>query len=76
MTAVLSVKAETVMQRLEREKAEWIQEAKDYLLHLQVVEEGDDLGWVEELHASSIGLEGILYTPKEAVDEELSYWGD
>jgi hypothetical protein len=84
MTAMISVKATTRQERLEAARTEWIQEATTYLFKLGVYAP-DELEGANELaeilwdssdnedyfddHANFMGA-------VDAVDEELTYWGD
>ncbi|MND53815.1 hypothetical protein D3C80_448630 [compost metagenome] len=65
-------------QALERDQ--WMREAADYLVSLGVFEDiKDNRLWqlVDSLHHHSKDEGGeMMYTAKEAVDEELTYWGD
>lgn len=59
------------------DKELWIGEAVAYmeLLELQLGEQ-DAQQLAESLFEGAISLGGISMTPQEAVDEELTYWGD
>jgi hypothetical protein len=79
MTAVKAVAFETRSDRQARIRKEWIADAVGYLIGLgvyaqeeveQAYELADNLHW----HAKDEGGE-MMYTAKEAVDEELTYWG-
>ena len=80
MTAVKEVAFETRSDRQARIRKEWIADAVGYLIGLgvyaqeeveQAYELADNLHW----HAKDEGGE-MMYDAKEAVDEELTYWGD
>lgn len=59
------------------DKELWIGEAVAYmeLLELQLGEQ-DAHQLAESLFEGAISLGGVGMTPQEAVDEELTYWGD
>jgi hypothetical protein len=80
MTAVKEVSFVTRTERHAAERKEWIADAVGYLIGLGIYaqEEVDGcfaLAESLEFHARDEGGE-LMYTAKEAVDEELSYWGD
>lgn len=81
MTAVKSVSAETRLERMAREREAWLQEAINYMIELELFEPSTGtppwaIQLAETLYEDSIGLAGIECTPKEALDEEMTYWGD
>lgn len=79
MTAVISVKAKTRKERQDEERREWIADAVQYMIMIGLysqdeVYEAVDLA--ENLHYSNEEGGEIYQTAKEAIDEELTYWGD
>lgn len=75
-------------ERQAQERKDWIAEAIGYLFMIGAVDEGDifysgtlysstayDLAESLWYHARDEGGE-LMYSPKEAVDEEMTYWGD
>jgi hypothetical protein len=85
MTAVRAFVVETKADKLERLTTEWLQEAVGYMFTLKMYDGVDpqEISQAYELaetlweNSDNAGLsfEDWL-TPEEAVDEELSYWGD
>lgn len=80
MTAVKQVAFESRSDRQAREAKAWVEEAVTYMLAIglyaqEEISEAVDLA--ENLHwwARDEGGE-MMYSAKEAVDEELTYWGD
>lgn len=74
------VKVETRSERQQREREQWIEEATHYLIKLKVYDlleysDARDLAASLEFHARDEGGEH-MYTAKEAVDEEMTYWGE
>jgi len=74
------VKVETRSERQKREREQWIRNATDYLIELKVYDlleyfDARDLAESLEYHARDEGGEH-MYTAKEAVDEEMTYWGE
>jgi hypothetical protein len=70
-------------ERQAQERKDWIAEAVGYLFSIEAVDEGEILysGTAYDLAESLwyyVRDEGgeMMYTPKEAVDEEMTYWGD
>uniref|UniRef100_A0AAU6VY91 Uncharacterized protein n=2 Tax=unclassified bacterial viruses TaxID=12333 RepID=A0AAU6VY91_9VIRU len=79
MTAVINVSAETRSERIAREQKEWIADAVAYMIMigLYAQEEVYEALYLAEILAEEGCRDGeIVFTAKEAVDEELSYWGD
>lgn len=80
MTAVLKVQATTRSERLAAERREWLADAVAYMISIglyaqEEVDQAYDLA--ENLHYHLLdGLGEMEYSAKEAVDEELTYWGD
>ncbi|QNN99975.1 hypothetical protein phiPsa267_009 [Pseudomonas phage phiPsa267] len=80
MTAVKAVAFETRSERQLRIRKEWIADAMTYLFAIGIFAQeeisdcydlADNLHW----HSKDEGGE-MMYSAKEAVDEELTYWGD
>lgn len=80
MTAVKAVAFETRSDRQARIRKAWIADAVAYMIsiglyaqeeHEQAYELADNLHW----HYKDEGGE-IYDTPQDAVDEELTYWGE
>ncbi|QXV71664.1 hypothetical protein psageK4_010c [Pseudomonas phage psageK4] len=77
-------KFETVVEyrrdRQARERTLWIEEAVSYMIAIglyaqEEIEQAVDLA--ENLHHHLVDEDGeMTYSAKEAVDEELTYWGD
>lgn len=84
MTAMISAKAETRKERYDRIEAEWINEAMAYLLALGIyapdeLEGANELAeslWDNSDNRCLIDEPDHFLSAKEAVDEELTYWGD
>lgn len=80
MTAMISSSARTKTEKLEEAKAKWIEEAVSYMLFIGIyaqdeVEGATDLA--ENLYYHSLDERGeVMYSAHEAVDEELTYWGE
>lgn len=80
MTAVKTVAFESRSDRQNRERVVWVAEAVAYLIALGVyapdeLEGANDLADNLWWYARDEGGE-MMYSAKEAVDEELTYWGD
>jgi hypothetical protein len=74
------VKVETRSERQKREREQWIEQATHYLIELKVYDlleysDARDLAESLEYHARDEGGEH-MYTAKEAVDEEMTYWAE
>lgn len=80
MTAVKHVQAITRTERQVAERKEWVAEAMTYMFSLGIFaqEEISDCHYLaHSLHFSARDEGGeMMYSAKEAVDEELTYWGD
>lgn len=84
MTAMVAVKATTRKERLEAARTQWIQEAIDYLFKLGVFTAGeleDANSLAESLWDNSDNEDYFedhvhFLGAADAVDEELTYWGD
>ncbi|UAV89609.1 hypothetical protein [Pseudomonas phage COT4] len=80
MTAVKYVQAVTRSERQAAEAREWIADAVGYMIMIGLYEQKeiyDAVDLAENLHYHSRDEGGeIMYSAKEAVDEELTYWGD
>jgi hypothetical protein len=80
MTAVKEVSFVTRSERQAAERREWIADAVGYMIGLGIYaqeEVYDCFALAESLeyHARDEGGE-LMFSAKEAVDEELTYWGD
>lgn len=84
MTAMVSVKATTRQERLEAARAEWIQTAMAYLLKLGIyapdeLEGANELAeilWDGSDNEDYFDDHALFQSAEDAVDEELTYWGD
>ncbi|ATN92889.1 hypothetical protein QGX11_gp126 [Pseudomonas phage PPSC2] len=86
MTAVRAFTVETKADKLERLSKEWVQTAAGYMFAIglysgvdpQEISQAYELA--ESLFEGSKNIEEAnldnWITPKESVDEELTYWGD
>ena len=79
MTAVQDVKFETRTQRRARERKVWIEQAVAYMIEIDIyaqeeVEQATNLAENLHFHCKDEGGE-MMCSPKDAVDEELRYWG-
>lgn len=67
-------------ERQAQERKEWIVDAVWYLLDIGIYTQDeiyDAWSLAESLHWHGKDEGGeMMFTPKESVDEELSYWGD
>jgi hypothetical protein len=80
MTAVKYIQAVTRSERHATEAREWIADAVQYMIMIglfaqEEIYEATDLAENLHFHARDEGGE-MMYDAKEAVDEELTYWGD
>lgn len=68
----------TRAERQAQERKEWIARAISYMSYLEVVTEDETAySLAESLWYNSRDEGGeMMYTPIEAVDEEISYWGE
>lgn len=74
------VKVETRSERQKREREQWITDCMNYLIQLKVfsiteLKDAEMLAISLEFHSRDEGGEH-MYTAKEAVDEEMTYWGE
>jgi hypothetical protein len=85
MTAVVSVKATTREERLIAARNAWIQEAMNYMFKLGIydaIEEAEGANELAEILWDGSDNEEffddhtLFMSPSDAVDEELTYWGD
>ncbi len=80
MTAVVEVKAVTRAERQAAERREWIADAVGYMISIGLYAQDeiyDALDLAENLHYHSVDEGGeLMYSAVDAVDEELTYWGD
>lgn len=86
MTAVRAYSIETKADKAARLEKEWLKEAAGYMFKLNIFdgtdvkEIADAYQLAETLWENSDNMDapdwGNWMTPKEAVDEELTYWGD
>lgn len=80
MTAVKEVSFVTRSDRQAAERKEWIADAVGYMISIgfYAQEEVDEaVCLAETLHYHNLDEGGeMTYSAKEAVDEELTYWGD
>lgn len=71
---------ESRSERQAREKVEWITQAVEYMLEIRLYSP-EERNYASHLadslwyHSRDEGGE-MIYNPQEAVDEELTYWGD
>lgn len=86
MTAVRAFSVETKAEKLERLERLWLQEAAGYMFSksifdgtdVQEISQAYELAetlWENSDNADYADTESWI-TPQEAVDEELTYWGD
>lgn len=78
--ATKTIVVETRRERQERERTLWIEEAVSYMIATglyaqEEIEQAVDLAENLHYHGKDEGGE-MHYSAKEAVDEELTYWGD
>lgn len=80
MTAVKYIQAVTRSERQASEARAWIADAVGYMISLGLFaqeEVGDAIDLAESLHYHYRDEGGeMTLSAKEAVDEELTYWGD
>lgn len=80
MTAVKYIQAVTRSERQAAEAREWIADAVGYMIMIGLYaqeEISDATDLAENLHYHSRDEGGeIMYSAKEAIDEELTYWGE
>jgi hypothetical protein len=80
MTAMTGAQFETRSDRQAREHRDWVATGVAYLIGLSIyaVEEQDEAKDLMECLWWDSRDEGgeMMCTPQEAVDEELTYWGD
>lgn len=84
MTAMISAKATTRQERLEAARTEWIQAAINHLLKLGVyapdeLEGANELAemlWDNSDNEDCFDDHALFMSAVDAVDEELTYWGD
>lgn len=80
MTAVKEVTFVTRSARQAVERMEWIADAVAYMISIGLFAQEeiyDCVALAESLHYHSKDEGGeMMYSAKEAVDEELTYWGD
>lgn len=84
MTAMVSVKATTRDERFNAYRNEWIQTAVNYLLRIGVyapdeLEGANELAetlWESSDNDEFWNDEALRLCPEDAVDEEMTYWGE
>ena len=80
MTAVVEVKSETRTERLAAERRKWIADAVAYMISIGLYAQEeiyDAVYLAEDLYLSNLDTTWeMIFSAEEAVDEELTYWGD
>jgi len=81
MTAVVAVRAITKTEREALEVKTWIADAIAYMFDIKLFKQEewkDCVDLAESLHYHGVYKDEVVpsFTAKEAVDEELTYWGD
>lgn len=84
MTAMVSVKATTREERRNKSRNKWLEDAVAYLIKIGVyapdeLEGANELAeilWDSSDNEDYFDDHAMFQSAKEAVDEELTYWGD
>lgn len=78
MTAVVAISAVTKAKKLESQRGHWIDEATQYMGQLGMFNLEIEKEYVDayQLAESLWDTNDVGTTVKEAVQEELSYWGE
>jgi hypothetical protein len=68
-----------VRNKVEAERERWIEECKAHMYNIKLYDasEYEDCQYLAESLWDNCVFEGVnIYTPEEAVKEELTYWGE